>query len=128
MLELTINNQVYGFNFGLGFLKEVNGSVQLDVDGVKNVKKNIGLRFLLARLNEYDTEALLETLLAANKGQNPRVTAKELESYIDDSTTEIDGLFAEVWRFLESANATKKMVAAWRADVEAEKAKMKTKS
>lgn len=127
MLELTINNQVYSFNFGLGFLKNVNKSIAIDVDGIKNVKKNIGLRYKLAQLHEYDTEALVEVLLLANGGQNPRVTAADLESYIDSEETDIDGLFDEVWRFLESANATKKMVAAWRADMEAEREKMKQK-
>lgn len=127
MLELTINNQVYSFNFGLGFLKNVNKSIAIDVDGIKNVKKNIGLRYKLAQLHEFDTEALVDVLLLANGGQNPRITAADLESYIDSEETDIDGLFDEVWRFLESANATKKMVAAWRADMEAEKEKMKQK-
>lgn len=127
MLELTINNQVYGFNFGLGFLKDINGLVAVDVDGVKNVKKNIGLRYKLAQLNEYDTEALAEVLFIANKGQKPRITVNDLEAYIDDEETDIEELFAEVWRFLESANATKKMVAAWRADVEAEKQRQAAK-
>ena len=127
MLELTINNQVYGFNFGLGFLKDINGAVTIDVDGVKNVQKNIGLRFKLAQLNEYDTEALAEVLYIANKGQKPRVSVADLEAYIDDDETDIDELFAEVWRFLENANATKKMVAAWRADVEAEQQRQAAK-
>ena len=127
MLELTINNNVYPFNFGIGFLRDVNKSVSVDVDGVKNVKKNIGLRYKLAQLNEFDTEALVEILLLANRGQNPKITAADLEAYIDSEETDIEALFDEVWRFLESANATKKMVAAWRADVEAEKAKQNQK-
>lgn len=125
MLELTINDKIYSFNFGIGFLRDVNNLIAIDVDGVKNVKKNIGLRYKLAQLNEYDTEALVDILLLANKGQGERVTAKELEAYIDSEETDIERLFEDVWHFLESANATKKMVAAWRADIEAEKEKMK---
>lgn len=124
MLELTINNKIYSFNFGIGFLRDVNNLVSIDVDGVKNVKKNIGLRYKLAQLDEYDTEALVDILLLANKGQIERITAKELEAYIDSEDTNIEQLFEDVWHFLESANATKKMVAAWRADIEAEKARM----
>lgn len=125
MLELTINNQVYSFNFGLGFLRDINKAVTIDVDGVKNVQKNIGLRYKLAQLNEYDTEALCEILLLANRGTTPKITAANLEAYIDNEDTDIEKLFEEVWRFLESANATKKMVAAWRADVKAEQEKQK---
>mgnify|MGYP003308780720 CR=1 FL=1 len=127
MLELTINNQIYSFNFGIGFLRDINKAVKVDVDGLKNVQKSIGLRYKLTQLQEFDTEALVEILLLANRGQNPKITAADLESFIDSDETDIDGLFEEVWRFLESANATKKMVAAWRADIEAEKAKTNQK-
>lgn len=122
MFEITIKDKTYQFNFGFGFLKEINKAVTVDVDGLKDVKKNIGLRFKLAQLLDYDTEALVDVLLAANKGQNPRVSQNELEIYIDSEDTDIEKLFEDVWGFLRSANATKKMVEAWEADVEAEKA------
>lgn len=122
MFEITIKDKTYQFNFGFGFLKEINKSVTVDVDGLKDVKKNIGLRYKLAQLLDYDTEALVDILLAANKGLNPRVTQNELELYIDSEDTDIDKVFEDVWDFLRSANATKKMVEAWQADVEAEKA------
>lgn len=121
MFEITIKDKTYQFNFGLGFLKEINKAVTVDVDGLKDVKKNIGLRFKLAQLLDWDTEALVDVLLAANKGLNPRVTQNDLEIYLDDENTNIEKLFEDVWDFLRSANATKKMVAAWEADVEAEK-------
>ncbi|MFR2188797.1 MAG: tail assembly chaperone, partial [Blautia sp.] len=41
-MELTINGQVYQFNFGMGFMREMNKKVTMPVDGVKDAKKNIG--------------------------------------------------------------------------------------
>lgn len=71
MYELTINDVVYQFNFGMGFMREVNKKVCTPVDGLKDVKKNIGLQYLVASILDGDVEALVEILAAANKGQKP---------------------------------------------------------
>lgn len=111
MMELTINGTVYEFNFGMGFLREINKSVQTPVDGLKGVDKNIGLQFTVASIIDGDVEALVDALDIANKGMNPRLTRQTLDAYIDDADTDIDGLFSMVIDFLSKANATKKTVA-----------------
>ena len=111
MMELTINGTVYEFNFGMGFLREINKRVQTSVDGLKGVDKNIGLQFTVASIIDGDVEALVDALDIANKGMNPRLTRQALDAYIDDSDTDIDGLFSMVIDFLARANATKKTVA-----------------
>ena len=111
MMELTINGTVYEFNFGMGFLREINKRVQTPVDGLKGVDKNIGLQFTVASIIDGDVEALVDALDIANKGMNPRLTRQALDAYIDDADTDIDGLFAMVIDFLLRANATKKTVA-----------------
>ena len=111
MMELTINGTVYEFNFGMGFLREINKRVQTPVDGLKGVDKNIGLQFTVASIIDGDVEALVDALDIANKGMNPRLTRQALDAYIDDADTDIDGLFAMVIDFLSRANATKKTVA-----------------
>ena len=110
MMELTINGTVYEFNFGMGFLREINKRVQTPVDGLKGVDKNIGLQFTVASIIDGDVEALVDALDIANKGMIPRLTRQELDAYIDDPDTDIDGLFAMVIDFLSRANATKKTV------------------
>lgn len=110
MFELTINGVVYSFHFGMGFMREINKKVTTPVDGLKDVKKNIGLQYLVASVIDGDLEALVDILDAANKGQNPRVTRAAIDAYIDDADTDIDALFAEVIDFLRSANATRKTV------------------
>ena len=111
MMELTINGAVYEFNFGMGFLREINKRVQTPVDGLKGVDKNIGLQFTVASIIDGDVEALVDALDIANKGMIPRLTRQELDAYIDDADTDIDGLFTMVIDFLSKANATKKTVA-----------------
>ena len=122
-MELTINGQVYQFNFGMGFMREMNKKVSMPVDGVKDAKENIGLRYAVAGIMDGDVEALEDLLLVANKGQNPRATTEILDEYIDDSDTDIDQLFEDTMGFLKNANATKKCVQNLEKTIEEEKAK-----
>lgn len=110
MLELTINEQVYEFNFGMGFMREINKRVGTPVDGLPGIKKNIGLQYYVAGVMDGDVEALVEVLDIANKGHDPRVTKSLLDVYIDDENTDIDEVFGKVMDFLERANATKNTV------------------
>lgn len=110
MFELTINGAVYQFHFGMGFMREINKKVGTPVDGLPDVKKNIGLRYYVAGIIDRDPEALFEVLTIANRNQNPRITAALLDSYIDDPDTDIDALFEEVLDFLKRTNATKSTV------------------
>lgn len=128
MFELTINEKVYKFHFGMGFLREVNRTISKTIDGVKDAKENIGLRYKIAGIIDGDPEALVDVLDAANKGQEPRVTRNQLDAYIDDAETDIDALFADVLDFLSRANATKKAVQTLQEAVEKERAKAEAKA
>lgn len=125
MFELEIKGQVYQFCFGMGFLREINKRINQPVDGLKDVKKDVGLGYYVLLLIDRDVEALVDVLFAANKGFDRRVTTVLLDSYIDDADTDIEGLFVTVLDFLKQANATKKktMELVEMAEKEAEKAK-----
>lgn len=123
MFELTINNNVYQFNFGMGFLREVNKKIGTPVDGLPDVKKNIGLQYYIASVIDGDLEALVDILEVANKSCNPRVTRSLLDAYIEDENTDIDALFESVMDFLKSANATKKTAVALLEAIEEQKKK-----
>lgn len=123
MFELTIDNQVYEFNFGMGFMREMNRRITTTIDGVKNKEKNIGLQYTIAGLMDGDVETLVDVLEAANRGSQLRVTRNQLDAYIDNPDTDIDKLFDDVMDFLEKTNATKKTVAALKAAVEEQKNK-----
>lgn len=122
MLEITINDKVYQFNFGMGFLREVNKQVSVPVDGLPDVKRNIGLRYKVLCMMDGDPEALVDILEAANKGQQIRVTRSALDAYLDNPETDVDALCAEVLDFLRSANVTKKTVNTLLEEIEKQKA------
>lgn len=106
MYEITINDTVYQFNFGMGFLRELNKLVKNPVDGMR-VEQNIGFRYYLADMLDGNPEALSTVLITANKGQSPRVTQKLIDEFIDDPDTDIDAVFDEVFDFFGKSNSTK---------------------
>lgn len=111
MEEIIINGISYALNFGMGFLRDINKSVQMPVDGVPGVKNNVGLRYAVGNLIDGSVEELVEVLFLANKNQNPRLTRELLDSWVDDPCTDIDAAFNQVMDFLRNSNATKHEVA-----------------
>ena len=123
MFELTINDKVYSFNFGFGFMRELDPKITKKVEGVSGKVQNMGVQFAIAGIIDGDVCDLIAVLDAANKGCDPRITRKELEEYIEKESTDIDRLFEDVLGFFESANCTKKIIANLRKTIEEEKAK-----
>lgn len=121
MFELTINGVVYQFHFGMGFMREINKEIGTYIDGLPDVKKNMGLQYYVAGVLDGDVEALLKVLDVANKNQKPRVSRDALDSYIDDADTDIDKLFEDVLDFLSKTNATKKITNMLKEEVEKRK-------
>lgn len=126
MLELTIKEQVYQFNFGMGFVREINKKVTRTPSAeISDAKQNIGLQFAVAGLIDKDPETLVDVLDIANKyADKPRVSRMDLDFLIENDETDLDALFAEVMDFLESANATRQVTANVKKMVEEEMAKM----
>lgn len=104
MMELTIKGKVYKFNFGMGFLREINKTAVTKAGGME---KNVGFRYAVGNIVDNEPETLVDVLFVANKGQEPRITKEELDEYIDDESTDIEGLFESVLDFLKKANATR---------------------
>lgn len=123
MMELTINGQVYQFNFGMGFLREANKTVSEKINNATDKKKDVGATYMIAGIIDGDPEDLVNALDLANKGQNPRVTKALLDSYIENPDTDIDQLFEDTMDFLERANATKKIVERLKKRIEEAKEK-----
>ena len=123
MFELTINDTVYQFNFGMGFMREMDKRMTKPIEGMPGKSKNVGLQYAIAGIIDGEVDTLADVLNVANKGFSPRVTSALLDSYIDDESTDIDQLFDDVLGFLKSANATKKTTVALLKAIEEEKAK-----
>lgn len=108
MFEIAISGNVFQFNFGMGFLRDMNKKTTIPVEGLPGVKRDVGFRYSLLRLLDGDVESLIDMLDTANKGQEPRLTRMMLDSFIDDEDTDIEAVFDDVLGFLKTANATKK--------------------
>lgn len=128
MFELTINDKVYSFNFGFGFMRELDPKITKKIEGVSGKVQNMGVQFAIAGIIDGDINDLINVLEAANKGCDPRITRKELEAYIEKEDTDIDRLFEDVLSFFERANCTKKILANLRKTIEEEKAKAAAKT
>lgn len=107
MLELTINDTVYRFKFGIGFVREISKIKQYTLD--HGMKEDAGLEYAVAKLQEGDVLTLIDVLDLGNKyAGEPRVTKSAIESYIDSDAADIDGIFESVLDFFLKSNATKK--------------------
>ena len=126
-MELTINGNVYQFSFNIGFLRLINKTITVDVDGMDGVKRNVGLRYSVGLLLDGDLETLVDVLELANKGQNPRLTKKAIEDYIDNADTDVDEVFDGVIEGLKQANATKKATLSTIEAIEKAQAEQETK-
>ena len=120
--EIEMNGTMYAFNFGMGFLKAINSRATEKVPN-SNYSVNVGAKYLMAQVMSDDVEALCDVLMTANKGENPRLTQKELESYIEDEATDIEALFKQVVDFFGKANATKMVYKEIQSIAEAESKK-----
>lgn len=108
MYELQINENTYQFNFGLGFMRDLNKSLTVPIENIEGKTKEIGMRYTIAEVIDGDIEALEKVLLTANKGFLPRLKRSELDAHIENEDTDIEQLFETVLGFLEKANVTKK--------------------
>ena len=103
-MELIINENVYNFRFGIGFVRYLDGKASVKQDGVTF---GIGLETLLPNLLSKNTVTLVDCLIAANRTEKITVTQDILDKYIDDDSTDIDQVFEDVSEELKKSNASK---------------------
>ena len=105
MFELTINDKVYQFRFGLGFVRDIDKTKQEKVEGNT---VDVGLNYAVAGLLDEDPLEVVDLLVIANKTETPRITRALLDEYIEDESTDFEGMCREILGFFERGNATKK--------------------
>lgn len=111
MFELVIKDIVYPLSFGMGFVRKLDKSVNIPVDGLPGVKKDIGLTYAIMSLLDNDIVMLSKVIDIANEGQNPRLTQAAIDAYLEDEGTDIEELFNKILGFFKSANCTKRTAA-----------------
>lgn len=125
MLRLEINGREFSFHFGMGFLKEINSTVVVPVEGAPGAKQKRGLQMAIAEVMDGNVEILADVLYRANFNQEPRITRKELDAYIEDENTDVDELFKAVLDFFEKANCTRKVYQGIQKAIQEQAAKRK---
>lgn len=118
MYNIEINGEVYPLRFGFGFIRDIDGMETRKSPTGAN--QNIGLAVAAAGLIDKNVEQLARILFIANRTEEPKISKKELEEYIE-STDDLDGIFEMVTDFFTQANCTR--VTMKRVQEEAEKAK-----
>lgn len=103
-MQITIGKASYDLIFGVAFVREVDKQLGVVRDGVGF---GLGLTIALPGLQSYDPAVLSDILHCATVTSKKRPSHIELDGLIDDPTTDVETLFAEVLKEIESANATK---------------------
>lgn len=102
--ELVINGKTYEFNFGMGFIRQIDPKHTQTTSGVT---QNIGLIVEMAKVIDGDIIALYEALRMANKGFTPRLEQADFDKWIEDENTDIDDVFKTVEGFFANSNCCK---------------------
>ncbi|WP_430610665.1 hypothetical protein IGL01_000738 [Enterococcus sp. DIV0340] len=102
-MELMINDKEYSFIFGFGFIREMNRRYSIVEKGMT---MKLGLDSTLMNFFNEDIETLIEMLKVANLTESPRVSEKELISFVDEIGS--DKLFDLVLEELKKSEFTKK--------------------
>lgn len=123
MFTMEINGKEYELSFGMLFVKEINEKVKVPVQGVAGVFEKRGLSYAIGSIIDGDIEQLCDVILLASKVAKSGLTKDELYKHIEDESTDIDVLFAQVLDFFAQSNCTKRQHKEMTAAIEAEKAK-----
>ena len=108
MFELVMKDVAYPLNFGMGFVRKIDKRINIPVDGLPGVKKDIGLNYAIMSILNNDVVVLANVIDLANEGQTPRLTPRAIDEFLEDESTNIDEVFEKVIGFFKSANCTHK--------------------
>lgn len=108
MYDIEINGTSYPVKFGMNFIREINQRVIVPMDAWGGKEENVGLNYYIAKLMDWDLEALQQIIFVANKTEAPKLNISILNEWFEDENTDIDEVFKKVTDFLSEANCTKK--------------------
>lgn len=102
--ELVINGTTYEFNFGMGFIRQIDPKHQSKTNGVS---QNVGLLVEMAKILDGDLVALYECLRMANKGFTPRLEQAEFDKWLEAEDTDIEEVMKTIEGFFANSNCCK---------------------
>lgn len=108
-MEIEINDTVYKFRFGMGFLRDIEKEQKEIVK--MGVSQEVGLVYTVADMMDGSVIAMYKLLNIANKTETPRISQKALDTYLEDESTDLEALKDEIMSFLSQSNVCKSKIA-----------------
>lgn len=102
-MELTINDKQYTATFGVRFVRELDKSAGLSVNGASF---GMGLSKALFGLKSYDPATLSDVLYFGMLSSGSHPSQKQVDDYLD-SDADIEKLFDEVIKELNESNSVR---------------------
>jgi hypothetical protein len=102
-MELTINDKKYTANFGVRFVRELDKSAGLNVQGASF---GMGLSKALVGLKSYDPATLSDVLYFGMLSTGGHPTQVQLDKWLDNDA-DVEKLFDEVIKELNESNSVK---------------------
>ena len=110
MYTREINGKLCEFNFGLGFVREIDKSVLVDGDDKR--KHKMGLTYAIAGLMDCDFEKLLDCLVIGSKyAPGEALSRSDIESWMDTEDFDLEKECGDMLDFFEKCSFTKKKTA-----------------
>lgn len=110
MYTREINGKLCEFNFGLGFVREIDKSVLVDGDDKR--KHKMGLTYAIAGLMDCDFEKLLDCLVIGSKyAPGEALSRSDIESWMDTEDFDLVKECGDMLDFFEKCSFTKKKTA-----------------
>ena len=102
-MELTINDKVYSFRFGIAFMRDID---QLETMDTPLGAQPVGFAKHMAGVMDGELLDLSDVLLVANKTESPKIGQSTLNRYLEDVDADtLDSIFKETIDFLSKSNA-----------------------
>lgn len=102
VMELEINGEVFKFRFGMAFLRDIEKRYKQTVQ--LGITQDVGLSFTVADMMDGSSVAISVILDLANKTENPRISQKKLDAYLEDENTDLEELKEMIIDFLSKSN------------------------
>ena len=110
MYTREINGKLCEFNFGLGFVREIDKSVLVDGDDKR--KHKMGLTYAIAGLMDCDFEKLLDCFVIGSKyAPGEALSRSDIESWMDTEDFDLEKECGDMLDFFEKCSFTKKKTA-----------------
>ena len=107
MYTKEINGKLYDFNFGLGFVREIDRRETIQDNNKKT--QNVGLSYAIAGLVDGDFEKYIDCMLAGNKFSNgEKLTRPEIENWMESDDFDFEKECTDLLDFFGKCNFTKK--------------------